>query len=52
MTALEPDGIDRLLREWSARGFVPTRITDGREVSNDVCASSTYSAESCGLAIE
>jgi hypothetical protein len=37
------DGIERLLREWSARGFVPTVTADGREFSKDVCVIDVFS---------
>ena len=40
--AMGPDAIDRLLREWSARGFVPTITIDGCEVANDVCVIDVF----------
>ena len=40
--AMGPEGITALLQKWSERGFEPTGVVDGREVSKDVCILSVF----------
>lgn len=40
--AMGPDGIQDLLSAWSARGFTPAAMVDGREVSKDICVMDLF----------